>query len=151
MKEIGIEKNIQILKSITRSNLACDFNQQTEILNAIEVILGNLDALCDIQKTADKIIEKQNKKNKQLKKQIENLEKGIKRLKKKNEKLFEKSVEETVIATTKRLKEFYINKQIIKNKIEKLRNDIKNQNCRFPHIVEHKIDTLKELLEESEE
>lgn len=151
MKEIGIEKDIQILKSITRSNLACGFNQQTEILNAIEVILENLDALCDMQKMADKIIEKQNKENKQLKKQIENLEKGIKRLKKKNEKLFEKNIEETVLATTKRLKEFYINKQIIKNKIEKLRNDIKNQNCRFPYIVEHKIDTLKELLEESEE
>lgn len=151
MKEIGIEKDIQILKSITRSNLACGFNQQTEILNAIEVILENLDALCDMQKMADKTIEKQNKENKQLKKQIENLEKGIKRLKKKKEKLFEKSIEETVLATTKRLKEFYINKQIIKNKIEKLRNDIKNQNCRFPYIIEHKIDTLKELLEESEE
>lgn len=151
MKEIGIEKDIQILKDMTRNNLACSFNKQTEILNAVRVVLGNLDALCDMQRIADRVIEKQKQENKQLKKQIENLEKGIKRLKKKNEKLFEKNIEETVLATTERLKEFYINKQIIKNKIEKLRNDIKNQNCRFPYIIEHKIDTLKELLEESEE
>lgn len=146
----SIEEDIELLKNLKRIHLIGSFDEQTEILNAIKVVLGNLEALCDMQRTADKIIEKQNKENKQLKEQIKNLEKGIKRLKKKNEKLFEKSIEETVIATTERLKEFYIHKQIIKNKIEELRNDIKNQNCMFPHIVEHKIDVLKDLLEESE-
>lgn len=119
---------LNIINRLQKENKECEYTHQQIINN----------------------ITKLEKENKQLKEQIKNLEKGIKRLKKKNEKLFEKSIEETVIATTERLKEFYIHKQIIKNKIEELRNNIKNQNCIFPHIVEHKIDVLKDLLEESE-
>ena len=44
------------------------------------------------------------------------------------------------------LKEDYIPKQKVKDKIEKLRNDIKLGNCRYPYVEEHKIDILQELL-----
>ena len=40
----------------------------------------------------------------------------------------------------------YIPKQKVKDKIEKLRNDIKLGNCRYPYVEEHKIDILQELL-----
>lgn len=39
-----------------------------------------------------------------------------------------------------------IPKQKVKDKIEKLRNDIKLGNCRYPYVEEHKIDILQELL-----
>ncbi len=41
----------------------------------------------------------------------------------------------------------YISKQKVKDKIEKLRHDIKLGNCRYPYIEEHKIEILQELLE----
>lgn len=40
----------------------------------------------------------------------------------------------------------YISKQKVKDKIEKLRHDIKLGNCRYPYVEEHKIDILQELL-----
>ena len=36
--------------------------------------------------------------------------------------------------------------QVVIDKIEGLRNDIKLGNCRYPYINEHKIDVLQELL-----
>lgn len=50
------------------------------------------------------------------------------------------------------IKQLYIDsldsipKQKVKDKIEKLRNDIKLGNCRYPYVEEHKIDILQELL-----
>ena len=41
-----------------------------------------------------------------------------------------------------------IPKQVVIDKIEGLRNDIKLGNCRYPYINEHKIDVLQELLRE---
>ena len=38
--------------------------------------------------------------------------------------------------------------QVVIDKIEGLRNDIKLGNCRYPYINEHKIDVLQELLRE---
>lgn len=40
-----------------------------------------------------------------------------------------------------------IPKQAVINKIEELKNDIKNGNTRYPYIEKHKIDVLHELLE----
>ena len=40
-----------------------------------------------------------------------------------------------------------IPKQVVIDKIEELENDIKLGNCRYPYILEHKIDVLQELLE----
>lgn len=54
------------------------------------------------------------------------------------------------------IKQLYIDsldsipKQKVKDKIEKLRNDIKLGNCRYPYVEEHKIDILQELLEGEE-
>lgn len=55
-----------------------------------------------------------------------------------HEKLAKEEVEE--------LLEESIPKQKIKDKIEELRDDIKNDNCRYPPILEHKIDILKEII-----
>lgn len=44
--------------------------------------------------------------------------------------------------------EKYIPNQVVIDKIEGLRNDIKLGNCRYPYINEHKIEVLKELLQE---
>lgn len=40
-----------------------------------------------------------------------------------------------------------IPKQAVIDKIEELKKDIKLNNCRYPYILEHKIDVLQELLE----
>lgn len=40
----------------------------------------------------------------------------------------------------------YITKEKVKDKIEELKNDIKNGNTRYPYILEHKIEVLQELL-----
>ena len=45
-----------------------------------------------------------------------------------------------------KLKDNSIPKQKVKDKIEKLRNDIKLGNCRYPYVEEHKIDILQEPL-----
>lgn len=39
-----------------------------------------------------------------------------------------------------------IPKQVVRDKIKELKNDIKNGNTRYPYIEEHKIDILQELL-----
>lgn len=62
-KPIGIGDYIKILKDIKRANLVYGFDEQTNILNAIKIVLGNLDALCDMQKIADKELENARKIN----------------------------------------------------------------------------------------
>lgn len=46
------------------------------------------------------------------------------------------------------IKDNYIPKQKVKDKIAELRDDIKSERCRYPYILEHKIDILEELLED---
>ena len=41
-----------------------------------------------------------------------------------------------------------IPKQKIKDKIESLKKDLKNNKCRYPYIIEKQIDILEELLED---
>lgn len=43
-----------------------------------------------------------------------------------------------------------IPKQVVRDKIKELKNDIKNDNTRYPYIKEHKIEILQELLEGEE-
>lgn len=43
-----------------------------------------------------------------------------------------------------------IPKQVVRDKIKELKNDIKNGNTRYPYIEEHKIEILQELLEGEE-
>ena len=40
----------------------------------------------------------------------------------------------------------FISKQVVRDKIKELKNDIKNGNTRYPYIEEHKIEVLQELL-----
>lgn len=60
--------------------------------------------------------------------------------------------EDTEVNMKEIIEKFYtanekcIPKQKVKDKIEKLRNDIKLGNCRYPYVEEHKIDILQELL-----
>ena len=57
-----------------------------------------------------------------------------------------KELEEENYVQKVALLENSIPKQKVKDKIEKLRNDIKLGNCRYPYVEEHKIDILQELL-----
>lgn len=45
------------------------------------------------------------------------------------------------------IQNYTIPKQKVKDKIKELKNDIKQGNCRYPYIEEHKIEILQELLE----
>lgn len=51
------------------------------------------------------------------------------------------------VQSLQRKLENFIPKQVVIDKIEELKNDIKLNNCRYLYILEHKIDILQELLE----
>lgn len=57
------------------------------------------------------------------------------------------SVYDLDVVNKKAIRHNYINKQVVIDKMEELRNDIKLGNCRYPYIVRHKIEVLQELLE----
>ena len=76
--------------------------------------------------------------NKALELQNKQLEYYIEELKKYNKTVSDRIIE---------YKKNSISKQKVKDKIEKLRHDIKLGNCRYPYIEEHKIEILQELLE----
>lgn len=82
---MSIEEDIQRCKELIKSEHSNWIGIRNQ--NAIKTILGNLDALCDMQKTADielknakKINEEHMKENENLKKQIKILEAKIKYL-----------------------------------------------------------------------
>lgn len=83
---------------------------------------------------------------KNIGKEIGELREKVKKIEKENSTL--KNFTSSIFNDN--IEEEFIPKQKIKDKIEELRNDIKNQNCRFPYIVEHKIDVLQELLLEED-
>ena len=86
---MSIEDAIKILKKF------CDYedsvvlidNALIEIQDAIEIVLGNLEALCDMQKSADKELENVKKINEEHKKENGKLREKIKELDKTNNDL----------------------------------------------------------------
>ena len=112
----GLDNNLYDAVEILRNAIKCNKKQfeelgthillQDEEQEAIEIVLGNLDALCDMQRTADKKI---NELDKKLEK-----EKKLTRL---AQTLTDESIKESLVEFEKD----YISKQKIKDKIEELK------------------------------
>ena len=98
-----------------------------------------------MQELQKQINEEHQKLNRELREKIKKLEEINKELM--NE--YHKRVQEK-IDLSQELEET-ISKQKIKDKIAGLKQDIENGKTRYPYILEHKIDILQELLQESED
>ena len=68
----GIDIKFLLSGSIEQSNYIIDEANKTS--QAIEIVLGNLEALCDMQKSADRELKNLNKINSKLKEKIKELE-----------------------------------------------------------------------------
>ena len=105
-------------------------------VQAIEIVLGNLEALCDMQKTADRKLENAKKVNEEHKEENGKLKEKIKKL------------EETIVDYQRmycRASNDRISKQKIKDKIEEIK---KEENL---YARTNIIKILEELLQESED
>ena len=138
-------------------------NALIEIQDAIEIILGNLEALCDMQKSADRELENAKKINEEHRKENADLMKAINVVEKEKGEWIEncnnlkkkvKELEEELYSANKIVEEYLdgIPKQKIKDKIEILRRAFENTNKdRWKNIYIMQIDILQELLQESED
>ena len=105
-------------------------------VQAIEIVLGNLEALCDMQKSADKELENAKKVNEEHKEENRKLKEKIKKL------------EETIVDYQRmycRASNDRISKQKIKDKIAEIE---KEENLYAKNNI---IKVLQELLQESED
>ena len=142
--------------------------------NAIKIILGNLEALCDMQRTADRELENARRINEEHKKINGELREKVKEL---EEYIFVAPNLDEMTATKyaaiqreayikgraeeqqkaeQIIYENYIPKQKIKDKIEELEKLIEKikEDDEYTHeipLYEHDIKLLQELLQESEE
>ena len=99
---MSIEDDIKRCKEIISKCDDCKFAtcEQCEInwtdIQAIKIILGNLEALCDMQKSADRELEKARRINEEHKKENGELREKVKELKDKNilEKVAKEELEE---------------------------------------------------------
>ena len=110
--------------------------------SAIKIVLGNLEALADMQRTADRELENARRINEEHKKENGELREKVKEL------------EEELYSANKIVEEYLdgIPKQKIKDKIEILRRAFENTNKdRWKNIYIMQIDILQELLQESED
>ena len=150
----GLDNNLYDAVEILRNAIKCNKKQfeelgthillQDEEQEAIEIVLGNLDALCDMQRTADKKI---NELDKKLEK-----EKKLTRL---AQTLTDESIKESLVEFEKD----YISKQKIKDKIEELKDTLKHYNDYSKlnllekvnvDLIDAGIEVLEKLLQEED-
>lgn len=105
----GIDIKFLLSGSIEQSNYIIDEANKTS--QAIEIVLGNLEALCDMQKSADRELKNLNKINNKLKEKIKELEAKLK---------FKQFGDLDNIEFEDYMNEF-VPKQKIKDKIEELK------------------------------
>lgn len=170
----SIEEDIKILKNIVEVYENCsvpEIDMQVDItfrkkeINAIKTVLGNLEALCDMQMSADRELERQKqineehqKTNEELREKVKELENTIKKISESssnNEKLIEKlnSGENFTVNQLGFIKNNFIPKQKIKDKIEELEKDIESKyydSFLEERDIEKTIGVLEELLQEED-
>lgn len=186
MNKGSIEEDIKILENLIEEYENCsvpEIDMQVNItfgkkeVNAIKTVLGNLEALCDMQRSADRELKRQKQINEEhqningeLREKVKELEHTIKKINESssnNEKLIEKlnSGEIFTVNQSGFIKKNFISKQKIKDKFEKIQllyeKNLKEVNFRevekidgkiFEGIsLEAQIILAKELLQESEE
>ena len=115
----NIEDDIKRCKEIISKCDDCKFAtcEQCEInwtdIQAIKIVLGNLEALCDMQKSADRELENAKKINEEHKKENKKLREKVKEL------------EEELYSANKIINEYLdgIPKQVIKDKIDEINRE----------------------------
>lgn len=143
----SIEEDMEILKNIIEIYENCsvpEIDMQVDItfgkkeVNAIKTVLGNLEALCDMQRSADKELELLREKVKRLEEQVE--------------------YDKTHIYTPLTIQLNFIPKQKIEDKIEELKEEnyqisLESKVVFDTGIMKNnlKIQVLQELLQESED
>ena len=138
-------------------------------VQAIEIVLGNLEALADMQKTADRELENARRINEEHKRENGELRNKVKELERVidrgwlvyTEKL-ENQIADLKYFNRQKIREIEQNsipKEVIEDKIDELKSQgnyrtFNNPNGRIHFLKEetdYKIEALKELLQESEE
>lgn len=177
----SIEEAIEILRNAIRCNekqfeeLGIHILLQDDEEEAIKIVLGNLEILSDMQRSADRELKRQKqineehqKLNGELREKVKELEENIEKISESssnNEELIEKlnSGETFTVNQLGFIKKNFIPKQKIKDKVEEIRHkkeeyEEKGEGLQindFFHrkFIEatHKIRALEELLQESEE
>lgn len=172
----SIEEDIKILESMLEEYENCsvpEIDMQVDVTfgkkqaNAIKTLLGNLEALCDMQRSADRELKRQKqineehqKLNGELREKVKELEKESKILEFQNKQIENyaeelKKYNKTVSDRIVEYKKNSIPKQVVKDKIEELMiqgnyKTFYNPNGRTHFLKEEsdcKIEVLQELLE----
>ena len=155
----SIEEAVEILRNAIKCNekqfeeLGTHILLQDDEQEAIKIVLGNLEALCDMQRSSDREIQRQKQINEEHQKINGELRKKVKELEEENKLILNSKVGVDLSY------EDYIPKQKIKDKIEELiiQGNYKtfyNPNGRTHFLKEesdYKIEVLEKLLKESEE
>lgn len=154
----SIEEDIEILKNIIEVYESCsvpEIDMQVDItfgkkeVNAIKTILGNLEALCDMQRTADRELKNARQINEEHRKENGGLREKIKELDTKNDELLKDLYSANCIIAD--LTDS-IPIQKIQDKIEELDRKIRYEKNERVLIYLHKQKkVLQKLLQESEE
>ena len=162
----SIEEDIEILKNIIEVYESCsvpEIDMQVDItfgkkeVNAIKTILGNLEALCDMQMAADRELKNAKQINEEHQKINGELREKVTKLEEENRELmseYHNRIQEKIDLE----QDLKILEQKIKDKIEELRNE--KEQLRIEkrvlwdsgiYKIDLKIEILQELLQESED
>ena len=155
----SIEEDIKRCEQLTRPEHASWIGLSNQ--NAIKTLLCNLEALCDMQRSADRELQRQKQINEEHQKINGELREKVKELEKEN-RIF--ALEGSKVRLSLYIKENYIPRQNIKNKFEKIQllyeNNLKEVDLKEVQKVDGKIfegirleaqrDLTRELLQESE-
>lgn len=148
-----IEEAIEILSKFANmtflygNRVNLDKNNLLKVQKAIKIILGNLEALCDMQRSADREIERQKQINKELNKKIEK--------QKKLTRLAQTLTDESVKEALTEFEKDYMSKQEIKDLMKKYEWAMNNYDSSIADYKQSQAVgswiTLQKLLQESEE
>lgn len=156
----SIEEAIEILRNAIRCNekqfeeLGIHILLQDDEEEAIKIVLGNLEILSDMQRSADRELKRQKQINEEHKKINGELREKVKELDTKNDELLKDLYSANCIIAD--LTDS-IPKQKIKNKIEELKETLKHYNEYSKlnllekvnvDLIDARIDILQELLQE---
>lgn len=164
----SIEEAINILNNAIKCNEKQFEEIGTHILlqdneqEAIKIVLGNLEALCDMQKSADRELQRQKQINEEHKKINGELREKVKELEKENHMFKNNKV---LVNRYFKLKDNSIPKQKIKDRFEKIQllyeKNLKEVDLKEVQKIDKKIfegirleaqkDFARELLQESED
>lgn len=141
----SIEEDIKRCEQLTRPEHASWIGLSNQ--NAIKTLLCNLEALCDMQRSADRELQRQKQINEEHQKINGELRERVKELEKENELILNSKIGVDLSYDD------YVPRQKIKDKIKEIQEDRESKyydNFLEERDIEKTVQVLEELLQEEE-